>query len=505
MPSPTHRGRGLARDLAALIGSDAVSYEPAELLLASRDSSTWSMLQVRAGLTPFRPDVVVWPADAAQVAEVVRFAAERQLPVVTSGGRSGVSGGAVPVKGGIALQTQRLAGDVRIDLPDRLLETPAGIRGRRLSELLTAAGATLGHFPPNHAASTVGGWLATRSAGYAATRYGKIEDLALAVEAVDGTGEIVRTLDAPAAGPDLLQLLLGSEGTLAIFTAAKLRLWPAPSSRWLRGIRFASLDEGIAALRGLLRAGLRPFLARLHDPLQTLAQGTSFRLPRPLRGVLEGAGTEALRLALRTPLLLNALADALPKGAVLVLGFEGSGEDEVEDEGEAALALCEGLGGLDQGPEPAERALAALDAVDTRRETLLASGAWSDTLDVATTWNRAAAVRDAIRRAVAPHALVFGGPSHAYLEGCALELQCIGLAAPAEADPEEAVAAHQAALHAALGAAADAGATLSHGSGTGLARQLFLPREHGDGMRQLRALKKAFDPHGILNPGKLLL
>ena len=138
-------------------------------------------------------------------------------------------------------------------------------------------------------------------------------------------------------------------------------------------------------------------------------------------------------------------------------------------------------------------------------------------MEVATTWDRLDALYHGVRRAVQNLAFVLAHFSHAYLEGCSIYFTFIGYAgAPseevargsrddAEADLEEAESRYDACWKAALSAVADAGATLSHHHGIGLAKQIFLPREHGEGMRQLRALKKAFDPHGILNPGKLLL
>src|SRR5207302_267773 len=185
----------------------------------------------------------------------------RRIAVVPVGAGSGVCGGAVPVKGGIALDLKRLSGPPCIDLPARTVDVETGMNGQRLEELLGGAGATLGHFPSSIYCSTIGGWLAARSAGQLSSRYGKIEDIALACEAVDGTGQVLRTQDAPSAGPDLLQLLLGSEGTLAIVTKARLRCWPAPTSRWMRGLRFASVQAGMAGLRALMRSGLRPAVA----------------------------------------------------------------------------------------------------------------------------------------------------------------------------------------------------------------------------------------------------
>ncbi|HWE23248.1 MAG TPA: FAD-binding oxidoreductase [Myxococcales bacterium] len=512
------RGRALERDLCVLLGAGAASCSPADLWAMSRDCWPRSLLWTKAAIAPHPPDVVAWPASTGEVAKVVRYAAERRIPVVPFGAGSGVCGGTVAVKGGIALDLKRLSGPPSIDLPARVVDVEAGTNGQRLEELLGAAGATLGHFPSSIYCSTVGGWLAARSAGQLSSRYGKIEDIVLAVEAVDGTGEVLRTQDAPSAGPDLLQLLVGSEGTLGIVTKARLRCWPAPTSRWMRGLRFSSVEAGIQGLRALMRSGLRPAVARLYDPLDTLlaarggGEGRS-AIPEPLRWIADGAQSEALRLALRAPALLNRLVDALPKPSLLILGFEGDGpfgEADAREEGELAIRLLRAEGAEDLGPSPGEKWLANRYRISYRQSPLFSAGAFVDTMDVATTWDRLEVLHRSVHEAVAEHAFVMAHFSHAYLEGCSIYFTFVGLAgAPAgESDPDDletAEARYDACWKAALCAACDAGATLSHHHGVGLHKQLFLPREHGEGMRQLRALKQAFDPHGILNPGKLLL
>jgi len=499
LPAATARGKAILQDLARL--DVAASCDPADLWAMSRDCWPRAMLWTKAGLAPHPPDVVAWPASVEQVVGVVKLAAERHIPVVPFGGGSGVCGGAVPVHGGIALDLKKLVNPLRIDLAARTVETGAGIIGQRLEELLEAQGATLGHVPTSIRSATVGGWLATRSAGQLSSRYGKIEDMVLSLEAVDGTGAILRTLEGPSAGPDLLQLLAGSEGTLAVITSARLRIWPKPRHRWLRGVRFRSLQHGLRALRSLMRSGLRPAIARLHDPLDTLLAGrpgTPLDVPQPLKWMVEGAQSEALRVALHAPLLLNRLADALPSASLLILGFEGD-EEECAEEGSAALMLCEAEDGEDLGPSPGERWLENRFRPSYRASPLFSAGAFVDTLDVATTWDRLDGLHRAVRRALSGLAFVRANFSHAYLEGCAIEFTFVGLAGAPAKD------AGSACWTAALSAAADEGATLSHHHGVGLARQAMLSREHGEGMRQLRALKKAFDPHAILNPGKLLL
>jgi alkyldihydroxyacetonephosphate synthase len=511
LPTPTARGKSLAREMEKL--RVMVSCDPADLWAMSRDCWPRSLLWTKAGIAPHPPDVVAWPADVEQVAAIVKFAAENQTVVVPFGAGSGVCGGTVPVRGGIALDLKKLTGPLKIDLPARTAEAGAGMNGQRFEEVLNAEGATLGHFPSSIYCSTVGGWLAARSAGQLSSRYGKIEDMVLSIEAVDGTGAILRTLDGPSAGPDLTQLLVGSEGTLAVITSARLRIWPRPRRQWLRGVKFPSVQDGMHALRALMRSGLRPAVARLYDPLDTILAGKSggatLTVPQPLKWVAEGAQAEALKVALKAPMLLNRLVDALPAASLLILGFEGDSGLELDEEGEAALAICRGEKGHDLGPAPGEKWLANRYKISYRQSPLFSAGAFVDTMEVATTWDRLDALYGNVRRAVQSHAFVLAHFSHAYLEGCSIYFTLIGWAAEPSGDPEgdleDAESRYDACWKAALTAVADSGATLSHHHGVGMAKQVFLPREHGEGMRQLRALKKAFDPHGILNPGKLLL
>ena len=561
LPTATRAGLQLARELSALLGGSAVSCAPADLWAAGNDEWPRLTFARELGQSAHLPEVIAWPGDSDQVAAVIRFARERRLPVVPVGGGAGASGAALPQRGGIALELTRLCAPPRIDVERRSVEVQAGFRLGALEKKLQDAGCTLGDLPPGASRATIGGFLATRSGGASSGQLGKAEDLLLALEAIDGTGARLRTHEGPSRGLDLAQLLLGSEGTLAVFTQARLRIAPRPRARAVLGLRFASMLGGMRAMQAVVRSGLRPSLARLLDPLSAWLAGVHAPerpLPQPLRGLLTSGQQEGLRLALRTPRLLSGLADALGGHALLLLRFDGHGDRAAEDAAEevqVARRICEQIGaGAALSEAAAAEALRRRDGGTVRRllgsEESAASGAFArmgaflELLDVAATWEKLPAVLGAVRRAAAPHALLIARVGCAYLEGASLEAALLGpvgplaqsvarlrrsrssggrtRAAPAEAtqasqplppeladelqgELEQANLRAEQCLSSALSAALDAGATLSHAGGIGLARQLLLPREHGEGMRQLRALKAAFDPQGILNPGKLLL
>ncbi len=483
LPPVSGLGKALRRSLVAA-GVDA-SCSPADVWVASRLPTPPGRKPL---VSPRRADVVAWPETAEEVAAVVAVAVKAGVPITAAGGATGSTGGAVPARGGIVLDTRRLIRPVHVDARARIAELGAGLTAQRIDRILGEHGMTLGCDAVPQ--STLGGWLATRTAGERSSRYGTLADRTLTLEAVDGSGEIIRTQE----GSGLSQLLLGSEGTLVIFTSARLRVAQLPCARWARTVRFPTLAAGLKGLRTVVAEGLRPAIARLHDPAGWFALSrVPARIPAPLRRVLAGAGGEALRLSLLAPGLLNRVADALPLPALLTLAFEGDDEDGCAIEGAIALDLCREARGVDAGPVPPR--LPAPRGAPAAREAAL---------DVATTWDRAESVIREVRRAVHDLAFARASIAHAAPEGCAIEFTFLGGTDPetqrgeGRSSPGEVVAA-------ALSAAADAGASLSHHSGIGAQRQLLLPRELGEGMRQLRALKSAFDPHRILNPGKLLL
>jgi alkyldihydroxyacetonephosphate synthase len=231
------------------------------------------------------------------------------------------------------------------------------------------------------------------------------------------------------------------------------------------------------------------------DPLDALlAQAGRLRLPEPLRWAFGGAQAEAARIGLRAPLLLNRLAAALSQAPLLILGFDD------RRAGELALSTCRGE---DAGPSAAQRILEARRADAWARSPLFAAGAFVATVDCSATWERLPGLFRAVRRALQGRAFVLSRATAAYLEGAAAEFTFLGLAGDGD-DIDEAEHELEACQSAALAAIADQGATVSHESGIGLTRLGFAGRERGEGTRQVKALKAAFDPHGILNPGKLL-
>ncbi len=417
------------------------------------------------GQVPAIPAVVARPTDTGQVAGVLDLCNQAQVPVTPMAGRSGVCGGSIPLFGGVALDLCGLTGIVDVDDTDLLVDVRAGTSGLDLEGPLQGDhGLTIGHWPQSMTLSTVGGWVACRSAGQYSTRYGKIEDIVAGLEVVLADGRVVRTggrAPRSATGPDLTRCLLGSEGTLGVITRVLLRAHQAPPSEQRAAYSFGSFDAGLEACRRTLRRGATPAVLRLYDPEESVRSlGTA---KQPTLIALDEGDEEIVRVAM----------------AVL------------EHECRAA------------GAQPAEPGLVA-HWLANRNEVpslaeLCAAGLVVDTIEVAARWSALAALYRAGLAAL--HAttgtiLASAHQSHAYPDGACLYFTFAG-------QPDDPEGYYAKAWEALMTATLEAGGTISHHHGIGLNRARWLRAELGTGFGVLESLKAALDPNGILNPGKL--
>ncbi len=438
------------------------------------------------------------------------------------GAGSGVCAGVLPREDVVVVDMKRMARIRSLSAEAPSVEVEAGHMGLPLEEGLGRRGFTLGHFPSSILCSTLGGWVAARSAGQCSGLYGKIEDMVAALECVTGDGEVI-LLRRRTSQADLTPLVIGSEGTLAIVTSATLRLHPAPTERTFGAWSFATTQQGIDAMRALFQAGLRPAVARLYDPFDAMLArrgrpgsrdaGDSDKPSRDSHGRRGSSfGGIALRAVLRRPGALNELlalraSERALGGAMLVVIFEGA--SGAPKQGMArARRIIEPILGAWQGEDPARHWLERRYAVSYRQAPVFASGAFVDTMEVAAPWSKVPLLYDAVRGALGREVFVMAHFSHAYPDGCCIYFSFAGSADPGLTRTAGWDAACEAtydrAWRAALAAAVDAGGTLAHHHGVGRSKAPRLSAELGTGVEVVRSLMRAFDPSGILNPGNLL-
>jgi alkyldihydroxyacetonephosphate synthase len=468
-------------------GGGTVELGAAARAEAARDWWPLAIGWAATGQVPARPAAVVRPASAGQVAEVLAACADSLVPVTATGGRSGVCGGAVPLFGGVALDCTSLLGAIRVDETSLVAEVPAGTNGRALEESLrtTGEGYTLGHWPQSIDLSTVGGWIACRSAGQYSTRYGKIEDMVAGLEVALADGRLVRTgAIAPraATGPDMTQLFTGSEGVLGVITKAWLRVHPLPPAEGRRAFSFAGFDEGLDACRRVLRRGATPAVMRLYDRVESERTFSH---------------TDGCVL-----LVLDEADHGLLAATLDVVDEECAQSRRLDDAAVAHwLATRNDVSAL--GP-------------------LWRAGIVVDTAEVAGRWaSLPALARDVVHALDALDGTIAASVhlSHAYLDGACLYFTFAGRRPEGGGGPEhgrdrpvhdaagpDAVFAdgyYRRAWDALTDVVIAQDAAISHHHGVGLNRARFHKRALDGAHDVLVALKRALDPSGVLNPGKL--
>ncbi|MFF7856315.1 FAD-linked oxidase C-terminal domain-containing protein [Streptomyces sp. NPDC007904] len=468
--------------VTALGGEEHVRTDPETRVRHTRGKSTPDLLRIRDGDVADIPAAVLLPATHDEVLAVLRVCAGNSLPVVPFGGGTSVVGGLAPERHGpfVALDLRRMNGLLALDPVSRTATLQPGLRAPRAEALLAEHGFTLGHFPQSYEWATIGGFAATRSSGQASAGYGRFDEMVLSLTLATPEG----TLDtgrAPrsAAGPDLRQLVLGSEGALGVITSVTVRVRPVPRTRLYEGWHFPSFAEGAAALRRLAQDGPRPTVLRLSDETETL-------------------------IGLAQPDAIGSGAQA-SAGCTAVAGYEGTEEDTAYRR-ERAAAVLRASGGTPLGEEPGRRWADGRYSAPYLRDALLDAGAFAETLETAAFWSRVpglyAAVRDALTTTLTGAGtppLVMCHISHVYENGASLYFTVVS------AQGEDPVAHWARAKHAANEAILAAGGTISHHHGVGTDHRDWYVREAGPlGVDALRAVKRRLDPSGLLNPGVLL-
>ena len=477
-----------AAEIGALVGPAYLRDTPAARLAHAGGMSYLDLLRRRLAEPPALPDAVVLPADHEQTLELLRVCARHDVAVVPFGGGTSVVGGVEALRGGhtavVAVDLARLDRLLAVDRESLTATFQTGVTGPRAEALLGAHGLTLGHLPQSFERATLGGFAATRSAGQASTGYGRFDELVLGLLLASPAGEL-RLGRAPrsAAGPDLRQLVLGSEGAFGIITELTVRVRPIPRHRRYEAWSLPSFAAGTDAVRHLAQAGLSPEVVRLSDPAETEA-------------TLALSGSTPATLLGRY--YLRARGQATP--CLLVVGWEGTAVRRRRS-AVAATLRRHGAVYLGQGPGRSWRRH-RFDA-PFLRDTLLDAGLLVETLETAADWSRLDGLRTAVTDAVR-HAL--GGSvvgchlSHTYPTGASLYLTV--LAARDRTDP---VGQWLTAKRAASRAVLANGGTITHHHAVGLDHRPWLTAEIGGlGVDVLRAVRARLDPRGICNPGKLV-
>jgi alkyldihydroxyacetonephosphate synthase len=482
-----------------------ISDAPIERVRHARGQSLPDWIALRSGQISVFPDAVAYPTTDEEVRTLLSYASEVGARLIPYGGGTSVvghinaighdprsrAGGGRPV---LTVDLRRLNRLRRFDATSRLATFGAGVTGPDLEAQLRARGCTLGHFPQSFELSTLGGWIVTRSSGQQSLGYGRIEKLFAGgrVEAPAGR------LDCPpfpasAAGPDLREVVLGSEGRLGILTEATVRVRTWPEQEAFHAVFFPSFEQGRDAAREMMQAGLPLSMLRLSTAVET-------------QTTLALAGHERLIGTLERLLSLRGVGE---EKCMLLLGFTGR-ESWIKLSRKEALGIAAGYSGVHVGRRFGREWQKSRFRTPYLRNTLWELGYAIDTLETATDWSGVPHLVESIEAALraglearGERVHVFTHLSHLYPYGSSLYTTYLYRIA---ADPEETVSRWRTLKEAASQAIVASGATISHQHGVGTDHLPYLEMEKGSlGMAVLNDLCRTFDPEGIMNPGKLIM
>jgi alkyldihydroxyacetonephosphate synthase len=473
-----------------------ITTAPDERLRHARGQSLPDWIALRSGRLGAFPDGVAYPASDDDVRALLRFAREAGACVIPYGGGTSVVGHINPPLDApptLTIDLSRLNRLVQFDKASRLATFEAGVCGPDLERQLRERGYTLGHFPQSFEYSTLGGWIATRSSGQQSYHYGRIEDLFAGgrVETLRGPWALP-PLPASAAGPDVRQIVLGSEGRLGLITQAVVRVRPLPESETFHAVFFHTWEAGVEAVRAIAQAGVGVSMLRLSNALET---ETTLRI----------SGRDRLVAWLERGLRLAGYG---PERCLLLFGLT-TYRGQLSYAHSEVMDFARANGGLGIGTAIGQQWRKSRFRLPYLRNTLWERGYALDTLETAAPWSAVNALAERVQSALRQggqawneRVLAFAHLSHVYADGASLYVTYLFRRA---ADPDETLQRWRELKTAASRVIVEHGGAISHQHGVGVDHAPYLAAEKGEtGLELIEAARRALDPHGMLNPGKLL-
>jgi alkyldihydroxyacetonephosphate synthase len=458
------------------------------------------LFRLRRGIAAGAPDLIVYPESERDVYLTIRAAAERDIVLIPFGGGSNIAGCLERMDARrmcVSLDMRRMRRVLAVDRRSFTAQIEPGVFGPDLEDQLGAHGMTLGHFPDSFLHSTLGGWIATRSAGMQSDRYGKIEDMVIAVRMVTPEGVLqTRVVPKSSNGIDVNHLCIGSEGTLGVITEATMRVHARPESRQVRGYLFPEFEGGIDAMRECVSQECMPAMVRLNDPDKT-ALSLAFR---PSASRFTKIGGSLFKTYLR------AKGFALSKSCLMLIAADGSPRDasRVLKQVEAIYQKC---GAVGVGAGAGKSFEATKYDFPHIRDYLLDRNVTADVSETATVWSNIARLYQdtmAVLRAEISESGVrpWAGChiSHTYQCGASLYFT-FGFRQQLGHEMEQYLQVKRAVQQSFI----DCGATLSHHHAVGTEHLQWLADDISPvGVQAVAAIKHGLDPANIMNPGRLL-
>ncbi len=495
--------------LAALIGAENVTAEPMARAVHVYGKSIRDLIRIRANIVKRFPDVVVYPADEAEVQQIVDAAAAADAVIIPFGGGSNIAGSLEPHAGEkrviISLDLGRLNKVIEIDAESGLARIQAGTQGPDLETQLSAQGWTLGHFPDSFTHSTLGGWVATRSSGMQSDKYGDIADIARGLRVVrpsrDGQSGtlVIRAIPSASTGPSVREMIVGSEGRLGVITEVTVQVHRVPEKRDIYAYFFPNWEAGIAAMQEISESDATPSITRISD-----ARETGFTIATSK----ESKGFSKFLSGTFLPWFMKRKWGTADEVCLSFIGYEGS-ESHAKRQRKLTERIIRKHGGITfVGTGPG--VLYDQKKFDTPylRDFLLDMGAAGDVSETAGPWSKlnelhdgAYAAANAAYDSIGRKGWIMSHMSHSYHSGA-----CLYFTFAFVMGDDDPLGEYDVVKSAIQQSFIDNGGTISHHHGVGVEHAPWLEQDiSSEGVAVMRGLFAATDPAGLFNPQKIVV
>jgi alkyldihydroxyacetonephosphate synthase len=498
MPAPRASAE-LFAELRQILKPGQLTIDPLERLLHSYGKSFPDLFRVRNGVVGRAPDAILFPDSHEQVEALMKLAHARNFCLIPFGGGTNIVGGINPtVEDGRSVMTLDLRNMNRlisVDRESRIATIQAGALGPKLEADLAGQGHSLGHYPDSFEYSTLGGWLATRSAGMQSDAYGRIEDMVVSIKMVTPAGTIVtKAVPASSVGPDLNRLMVGSEGILGVITEATMRVHKTPAIKDYRGYLFRNFEDGVCAIQECLESGFTPSMIRLQDSGES---ELAFNMKAPGHGL--GGWIQN-----RVKSLLKSRGYIEP--CILIVGFEGE-EQAIAFTRRSAPRILKRHGGFPLGKSVGDTWSKDKFNIPYLRDYIMDYGCMADVAETSTVWSN---VLPLYAGTVAAVKARFGRDDGSGYIGCHISHTyktgaCLYFTFAARQPRGRELEHYHEYKDLITATILRLGGTLSHHHAVGIEHRPWIQEELSPaGLQALHALKASLDPKHILNPGKLL-
>ena len=494
--------QGFLDETRSALREDQVKTSDKERLIHSYGKSFRDLWRVRRGIVDSSPDCVVYPESEDDVCALMKAAKEHDVVLIPFGGGSNIAGclenRETNSRMVVSLDMKRMDRVLDVDEESCVARIQAGSSGPIMEEQLTERGFTLGHFPDSFEFSTVGGWVATRSAGMQSDKYGKIEDMVLSVRMVTPSGVLVtRTVPKSSNGIDVNHICIGSEGILGVITEISLQVHRLPEKKEFYGYLFPDFESGVKAMRQCVDEDCMPTIARLNDPGKT-ALSFAFKSSQPFHKDLMGKVVKKYLAVVR--------GFDMDKVCLMIMAVEGD-KRTFRRLRSRVHAIYRKHGAFKLGISPGRAFQESKYDFPYLRDFAMDRGVVCDVSETSTVWSNLLPLYhstiESIEKAIEETGVApFAGChiSHCYHTGTSLYFTFACM-------ENESGGLRQYLLikKAAEDAFLRGGATLSHHHAVGFEHAPWLEEDISEtGVLAVRSVKEGLDPGGVMNPGKIL-